>query len=414
MGERPGPEDGIAPGNPSIASASQTLTEQIVTLTGHAGLVFPSRFEGGYTSRRMAGNVTSNVTSNVSKLWSHLRGGALTIKDVAEYCGVSVSTVSRVLNDHPDVSDSVRKKVQDAIKKLNFVPNKSARDLVAPQSDSIGLVVRGAENPFFTPIIRAIEHSVELMGYSFVVAQIKSGTDEIASAAELVRSKRLKGVVLLGGRYDYTDTEGSTIGAPFVCCTFANSFGSLDPSTFSSVSIDDEAEAYKATKMLIDQGHRKIAMLLDSSSDRSISELRYKGYREALADAGIPLDEGLVLETVDYEMEVAYKRTSELLSSGKDFTALFAVSDAMAIAAMKALHDAGRKVPDECSVIAIDGIMMSLYTVPTLTTLVQPKEEMGEKAVKLLVNMIEGKGQSRQVRMETTLRPGGTVGRLER
>ena len=338
----------------------------------------------------------------------------MTIKDVAEYCGVSVSTVSRVLNDHPDVSDSVRKKVQDAIKELNFVPNKSARDLVAPQTDSIGLVVRGAENPFFMPIIRAIEHSVELLGYSFAVAQINSGTDEIAAAAELVRSKRLKGVVLLGGRYDYTSKEGSTIGVPFVCCTFANSFGSLKASDSSSVSIDDVAEAYKATKILIDHGHRKIAMLLDSVSDRSISELRYKGYREALDDAGIPLDEGLVLETVDYEMEVAYKRTSELLDSGREFTALFAVSDAMAIAAMKALHDAGRKVPDECSVIAIDGITMSQYTVPTLTTLVQPKEELGEKAVKLLVNMIEGKAESRQVHMETTLRPGGTIGRTDR
>ena len=119
-------------------------------------------------------------------------------------------------------------------------------------------------------------------------------------------------------------------------------------------------------------------------------------------------------ETVDYEMEVAYKRTSELLDSGREFTALFAVSDAMAIAAMKALHDAGRKVPDECSVIAIDGITMSQYTVPTLTTLVQPKEELGEKAVKLLVNMIEGKAESRQVHMETTLRPGGTIGRMDR
>ena len=156
-------------------------------------------------------------------------------------------------------------------------------------------------------------------------------------------------------------------------------------------------------------GHRKIAILLDSIRDRSISELRYRGYLEALAEAGIAPDAGLVIETVEFEMEAAYACARRLLERRRDFTALFAVSDAMAIAAMKALHDGGLRVPEDCSVIAIDGIALSLYTVPTLTTLIQPQEAMGRTAVEILSDILDGRGGNRHVRMETELRPGGTI-----
>lgn len=334
-----------------------------------------------------------------------------TIKDVAASCKVAVSTVSRVLNDHPDVSPATRAKVLAAARKLHYVPNNAARDLALPQSDSIGVVVRGAENPFFTPVIRAIERSCERAGYVMVLRQIPADADEVGEGARLVQTKRLRGLILLGGRYDYTSEDVSSIGVPFVCCTFTNHFGDLERSAFSSVSINDKVEAYRATKTLIDNGHTKIAVLLDSTSDRSISERRYKGYCEALADAGIPLDEGLVCETVNFTMEAAYQRVIELVGSGHDFTAIFAIADSMAIAAMKALSDAGRSVPDDCSVVAIDGIEMSNYTVPTLTTFVQPTDTLGERSVEILVDIINGGDNGCHERLETTLRSGGTVGR---
>ena len=230
----------------------------------------------------------------------------MTIKDVAAYCGVAVSTVSRVLNNHPDVSPETRTRVLEAVDKLHYIPNNSARDLVLAPADTIGLVVRGAENPFFTPIIRTIEERCEKAGYTMVLHQIPVGADEISAGATLVRSKRLKGLIFLGGRFDYSRAEGDAIGIPFVCCTNTNQFGDLDKSVYSSVSIDDYAEGYKATKLLIDHGHTKIAVLLDSVRDHSISELRYAGYRQALVDAGVPLDEDLVLETVDFTMSAAY------------------------------------------------------------------------------------------------------------
>ena len=335
----------------------------------------------------------------------------MTIKDVAAYCGVAVSTVSRVLNNHPDVSSETRAHVLEAVDKLHYVPNNSARDLVMAPADTIGLVVRGAVNPFYTPIIRTIEERCEEAGYTMVLHQIPVGADEISAGATLVRSKRLKGLIFLGGRFDYSRAEGDAIGIPFACCTNTNQFGDLDKGVYSSVSIDDYAEGYKATKLLIDHGHTKIAVLLDSVRDHSISELRYAGYRQALVDAGIPLDEDLVLETVDFTMSAAYARTLAALGERPDITAIFAVADSMAIAAMKALHNVGFSVPGACSVVAIDGIEISQYTIPTLTTLVQPQETLGEEAFKTLLDVIEGTAPNRHVRLETSLREGETLGK---
>ncbi|MBQ9347329.1 MAG: LacI family DNA-binding transcriptional regulator, partial [Oscillibacter sp.] len=206
----------------------------------------------------------------------------MTIKDVARRCGVSVSTVSRVLNHHPDVSDAVRARVMEAVRDLHYVPNASARDLVLPASDAIGLVVRGVGNPFFTQVVRAVEQETVRRGLGMVFRQIQTGEDEVDCGAEIARSKRLRGLILLGGCYDYTPERVASLEVPFVCCTYTNSFGTLDRDACSSVSIDDRAEARRAVRALTDLGHRKIAILLDSIRDRSISELRYRGYLEAL------------------------------------------------------------------------------------------------------------------------------------
>ena len=338
----------------------------------------------------------------------------MTIKDVAAYCGVSVSTVSRALNGHPDVSEDMRNKVLDAARALRYVPNRSARDLAMNQSDTIGLVVRGGTNPFFTPIEHAIEHEAELRGYGIVPRQLSSAGDEIGEAAELARTKRLKGVVLLGGRFDYSTEDAQSIGVPFVCCSYTNHFGDLPKDAYSSVSINDKAEAYKAARALIDAGHTRIACLLSATDDQSISQLRYDGYCQALEDAGIPLDRSLVLKTNGFLMSSAYEKVKEAIEAGLDFTAIFSIADTLAIAAMKAIFDTGATVPDDYSVIAIDGIEMSQYTVPTLTTLYQPQETMGQEAVRLLVDVLEGKSKNEHVRLKTTQRSGGTVGPARR
>ena len=333
----------------------------------------------------------------------------LTIKDIAERCGVSVSTVSRVLNNHPDVSKTARDKVMEVVKEVHYVPNSSARDLVKTKSDAIGLVVRGRGNPFFAEVIRAIEERVAQAGYSLVLHQISTKDDELLAGAGLSRSKKLRGLILLGGRFDYDPEIIAAMSVPFVCCTYTNSFGSLDRGDYSSVYIDDEEEAYRATKILIEQGHRKIAGLFGGIGDRSISELRYHGYCKALADHGIELDESLVVGLDEFSMDAAYRGMNRLLDRREDFTAVFAVADSLAVAAMKAMHEHGKRVPEDYSVIAIDGIEMSNYSIPTLTTLVQPKEQLGVEAVGILLDMLEGRSGNRHVKVETTLRKGGSV-----
>jgi len=333
----------------------------------------------------------------------------LTIKDVAKVCGVSVSTVSRVLNNHPNVSAAIREKVLTVMQELHYVPNNSARDLVKSPVDAIGLVVRGVGNPFFTGVIHAIEEACEHAGYTMILDQIRSGEDELRAGAELARSRRLRGLILLGGCYDYTPEMIAPLGIPFVCCSFTNSFGSLRTDTYSSVSIDDQKEAYKIVRLLTEQGHRKIAVILDSVKDHSIGQLRYNGYCHALEDGEIPLDDELVEETTTFEMSGGYMAMTKLLARRDDFTAVFVISDAMAVAAMKALHDHGKRVPEDCSVVAIDGIDMSAYTIPTLTTLVQPQRQMGESAVRILVDMIEGRAENRHLLLDTTTREGGSV-----
>ena len=204
----------------------------------------------------------------------------MTIKDIARLSGVSVSTVSRVLNNRPDVSDENRRRVRAIIESSNYIPNNSARDLVRTKSDAIGLVVRGRSNPFYTDIIRAIEQGITERGYTMVMQQIGTSDDEVKRAAVMEREKRLRGLILLGGRSDYTPAEVALLNVPFVCCSYSNHYGTLRDEMYSSVSIEDEEEAYRAVMELYRRGHRRIAALVSRPDDRSISQLRYQGLRQ--------------------------------------------------------------------------------------------------------------------------------------
>lgn len=337
----------------------------------------------------------------------------LTIKDIARLAGVSVSTVSRVLNDRPDVSEESRGRVRAVIAEANYIPNNTARDLVRINSEAIGLIVRGVQNPFFTDIIHSIEKALEAAGYTMVMRQIGSTDNELEAGAVMQREKRLRGVIFLGGRSNYTPEEVERVTVPFVCCSYTNSGGTLDAAQYSSVSICDEDAAHAAVSRLIENGHRRIAVLLADSDDSSISALRYQGYCRALAEHDIPLRQELVFSTDNsFLIEDAYRAMAEGLKRSDDFTALFAIADDMAIGAMRALREHGYEIPHDVSVVAIDGITVSEYIQPMLSTLCQPKEEMGAKSVELLLDMIEGRGGHRQVTLEPSFRAGASIRKL--
>lgn len=334
----------------------------------------------------------------------------MTIKDIAKACGVSVSTVSRALNNRPDVSDEVRRAVLSAVERMGYIPNDSARNLVRSQSDTIGVVVRGTGNLFFADMIKTVAAEIERRGYTMVLHQISSDADEIKAGAVLEREKKLKGLIFLGGRFDYTPSELAVIGVPYVCCSYTNYFGSLGEGDYSSVSIDDYMTAYQATERLISLGHRRIAALVPSRNDRSISELRYKGFVAALTDHGIALDPQLVMETGGcFEMPETYDGMCRLIDRGVPFTAVFTLSDTTAIAAIKALHDRELQVPEDVSVIAIDGLCVSSFITPTLTTMVQPGEEMARESVRILLGILEDGAATEHIRLEASLRSGASV-----
>lgn len=333
----------------------------------------------------------------------------MTIKDIARISGVSITTVSRVLNNRPDVSDESRRKVLEVIENNNYIPNNSARDLVKTKSDAIGLVVRGVSNPFYTDIIRAVESGITAGGYTMVMQQIGSNEDELKRAAMMEREKRLRGLILLGGRFDYTPTDLALLNVPFVCCSFSNHYGTLTEKEYSSVSIADKETAYQAVRHLIANGHRRIAALITCTDDRSISQLRYEGYVQAMEEAGFPLEDPLVICTDTYNIQGAYQAMTRALDDGGNFTAVFAISDNMAIGAMRALRENGRAVPEDCSVIAVDGIEVSDYIDPPLTTFCQPMEEMGRHSVEILLDMIGKHSDNRHETLPTVLRQGGSV-----
>ena len=333
----------------------------------------------------------------------------MTIKDIARECGVGISTVSRVLNNKPDVSEEVRKKVLAAVEANGYIPNNSARDLVRSRSDAIGVLVRGTGNLFFSDMLKTISAEIDRYGYDMVLRFLRTDDDEVKAGAILEREKKLRGLLFLGGRFNYTPAEMSLIGVPYVCCSYTNSFGTLRESDFSSVSIDDFKTAHEAVSVLIASGHRRIAAFFDACYDHSISELRYDGYRAALEENGISVDPALVVQTGGFEMEDGYNGMKKLIESGAEFTAAFVVSDMMAIAAMKALRDCGKRVPEDCSVIAIDGLKLSEFTSPTLTAMVQPGAEIAQESVRILMDMVENGSEGVHLRPQAYLRTGGSV-----
>lgn len=333
----------------------------------------------------------------------------MTIKDIAKISGVSVSTVSRVLNNHPDVSEDVRHKVMAVVEEYNYIPNNSARALGQSKSDNIGLIVRGISNPFYTSIIHEIEQDIEKAGYTLVMQQIGSFDDELLAGAMMERDKRLRGLIFLGGRLDSTKDQIAGIGVPFVNCSSNNAYGTLDADSYSSVSIDDTQTAYEAVKELYKEGHRRIAVLLARPDDGSVSQIRYEGYVKALTEAGMAPDEDLIISVDSYNIADAYYGTKKWLEKGIAFDAIFAIADNLAMGAMRALREKGIDVPGQCSIVAIDGIEVSEYMAPALSTYCQPMKELGRTSVELLIDLIEKKGKHRQIILPTIFREGGTI-----
>lgn len=329
----------------------------------------------------------------------------ITIKDIARICGVGVATVSRALNNHPDINPDTRRRIMEVVDEYGFVPNNSARNLKITESRTIAILVKGMTNPFFVKMIGVMEKEIQAKHYSLELRHVDENTDEVEVAFELVKEKKLRGIIFLGGLISHLPDKLEKIGVPFVLSTIPISDNS--DGNYSSVSVDDVAESHRIVEYLIRKGHKRIAFLGAAKDDTSIGKLRLIGYNNALADNGIKPDPKLIWHSQEgsdtYSMQNGYDIMRKKLKKKNDFTAVYAISDTMAIGALKALREAGLSVPKDISVVGYDGIDMGTFCAPTLTTISQPFEEMAKKTCEILFDVIKHGSEHRKIIMQAQI-----------
>ncbi len=339
----------------------------------------------------------------------------ITIVEIAKRCGVGVSTVSRALNNHSDINPETKKRIMAVIKETGYIPNNSARNLKRTDAKCIAVLVKGITNPFFTPMIEIAEHETEERKYALVLRHVEAYEDEVDVALELEKEKRLRGIVFMGGSAKHSSEKMKQLNVPVVFATIGSDISeNLSRGSYSTVTVDDELESRKMTEYLIGLGHRKIAILSEGSDKPSIVKLRLDGYIEALKANNIEINENLI-RCVDkriYSMENGYQTTKALIESGEEFTALYCISDVLAVGALRAFADAGIRVPEDVSVAGFDGQDISRFCVPRLTTLRQPLEDISRKTMKLIFDIIDGESGHRHITFPGELIVGESTAKI--
>ena len=329
----------------------------------------------------------------------------MTIKDIARLSGCSVSTISRVINDRPAVRPETKEHVLRIMREVGFEPNTNARQLKIQQSRSVVFVIKGTRNMFFADFLVQLQRAATLYGYSGIVSYLDENANEVDAAEKILREIKPKGMIFLGGSVPNFERGFANINVPSVLATIVTD--ELHFPNLSMVGVDDRAAAYTAVSHLIEQGHRRIAVLGGPSTSYP-SRMRRLGAQQAMEDAGLVFDDRLY-GLSKYDFESAYNTMNSLLARRAEFTALFAMSDVIAFGAIRALVSAGLRVPQDVSVMGFDGIPMSRYCVPVMTTMIQPSEQIALQSVELLVRQIEHGAPARTVTLQPELQMGESV-----
>lgn len=354
-------------------------------------------------SENEIGNVTGNDTRIVADNWD--RGivlDNLTIIDVADLAGVSVSTVSRVLNNHPDVSKKTREKVMAIINEHTYIPNNSARSLKRESIKAVAVIVKGFSNPFFTSMLTVIQQELEENRYIAMLHQVDPNQDEVEAAISLCKEKKPRALIFMGGNFQHSRDKLARLNVPYVMLTITM-HKNVDRGTFSSVAIDDYAASYRVGEAICKAGHKSFGVISSYTNDKSISRLRLDGFKKALQDNGLQLNEKAVAYAGQFSRAAGYEAAKQLMQTAK-FTALFCISDILALGAIRAIHDEGYSVPEDISVIGFDGIDEGRYSIPSLATVKQPGMEMAYECVQILLNQLrKGSPHEHMVFKETLL-----------
>ncbi|MDR1549890.1 MAG: LacI family transcriptional regulator [Hungatella sp.] len=342
---------------------------------------------------------------------------SINIKDIARLCGVGVSTVSRAINNHPDINPETKSMIMQVIKENNYIPNNSARNLKRTDSRAIAVLIKGIGNPFFSKMIRIFEEEIQKKKYSFILQRVDEQEDEVDVALELIKEKKPRGIVFLGGYFSHSREELEQLAVPYVLSTIGMTEYLGESPDFSCVSVDDYAESYKMTDYLCKLGHEKILILTAASDDESIGHLRLEGYKKALLDNGITPSPSLIIFSEEceecYTMDNGYRMMNRVLNEKPEFTAVYAISDSIAIGACKAIFERGMRIPEDYCVAGYDGLDIARYYNPSITTIRQPVEEMAKATIKILFDVIKNKAEHQKKVFRAELIEGESTRRIK-
>lgn len=307
----------------------------------------------------------------------------MTIKDIAKLSGCGVTTVSRVLNNRPDVSEETRRKVMTVVEQYGFMPNTNAKHLKQQAGSSIAIIVKGTQNLLFAELVENIQTLLREADQDVAVYYLDENANEVTYALRLSRERRPRGFLFLGGDLDQFKESFAPITVPSVLLT--NSAEGLGFENLSSFTTDDEQAAEQVIELLVKLGHHNIGVLGGNLSSTQISYRRLEGCKKACERLHIPFDAEQQCEQCRYSMPDAYAAAERLLLRRPDLTAVFALSDVTALGAIRAFSDMGKRVPEDISVVGYDGVVTGQYSLPRLTTIRQDTKRLAEQGVDSLL-----------------------------
>lgn len=333
----------------------------------------------------------------------------MTIKDLSRETGYSVGTVSRVLNHHPNVSEKARKTILAAIEKSGFEPNENARILKQGKSEGILALVKGRRNELFAQIIEHLQHFFAETDYSLTAHYFDENDNEVLQAVQLCSIRKPQGLLFLGGNSSNFLSDFGQIDIPAVLLT--DNAENLPFRNLSSVFTDDSAAAECAVNHLIENGHRKIAVIGGDIKVSDTSAQRFEGCLKAMLRGGLrPTTYVQAL----FSYDGGFAAMQSILASEERPTAVFAMSDVMAIGAIRAICDAGLRVPEDISVCGIDGLDISNFINPCLTTIRQDSEQIALHGARLLIDTLERRRSAMHEIIPFELRKRGSVKTLQK
>lgn len=313
----------------------------------------------------------------------------MTIKDIARESGYAVGTVSRVLNNQPDVSEKARKRIMAVVEKYHFRLNNNAKHLKQQNNSGIAIIVKGTRNMLFSNMVESLQGLIKEKKYACIIDYIGENDNEVEQALQVCRERQPLGILFLGGNLENFKERFNEVDIP--CVLVTNSTESLNFGNLSSVSIDDTVAAQKAIEYLVSLGHKEIGVLggeMKEMKHSNPAKSRYDGCVLAFQKWNLAFNAQMQFEATPFTMEGGYEAMERLLDKMPNITAVFTMSDVMALGAIRAVKNKGLRVPEDISIIGFDGIEMGQYMVPRLTTIQQPSQKLASRCIEILLQQI--------------------------